>query len=62
MTANQIDMNPFKFNGGKIMRYYDDPCFDKKMKDLSDFLTDQQVRLTALFDEGPDEHSPEAIF
>jgi hypothetical protein len=45
------------------MSYLTDPDFDKKMKDLHDFLKDC---LDGLHDdeifEDPDEFSPEAIF
>jgi hypothetical protein len=45
------------------MTYLTDPEFDKKMKELHDFLKDC---LNGLFDEimddGPDEFSIEAIF
>jgi hypothetical protein len=44
------------------MTYLTDPDFDKKMTELTEFMSDQQKKLLDLYDDGPDEFSPEAIF
>jgi len=44
------------------MSYLTDPDFDKKMNGLTDFLKEQQEKLLALIDEGPEDNSIEAVF
>jgi hypothetical protein len=44
------------------MSYLTDPDFDKKMTELFKCLTEQQQKLEALVDEGPEEHRPEMYF